>query len=429
MRNRLMKSVCGVVGMIALTSCAWTSGGAGGGGSTPMARLDPAAIGKIDALCQGMVDEGFTPGAVLWIGIGDEVTMKKVYGNRMTKPAIEPMTEDTLFDMASLTKATATASAVMLLVQDGRIRLSDPLSQYVPEFQNTGKPDVTIKQLLTHYTGFPAYTNAAKLAETYGPRPNPDGLIKQIASLNRVAEPDTKFVYSCLNYLTLSRVVQNVTGENMDAFLRRRMWQPLGMKDTTFFPTEEQTARTAPTVYTDGQIRRGAVHDPLAYYSDCEAYASGNAGEFSTVGDLSLYCRMILNGGKLNGVEIFRPDIWDLITTNQAPPGFDERSCGWGIWGSETYATSLNKHPATCCLGHTGYTGTIVWMDKLSKAYVILLTNCVYPADTEDNKNGVIEARKQVISTVLDNLDLYRNVRSATATAAAPPNPAGAPAK
>jgi len=424
MRNRLMKSVCGLVGMIALTSCAWTNGSAGGGAA--MARLDPAAIGKIDALCQGMVDEGFTPGAVLLIGIGDEIAMKKVYGNRMTKPAIEPMTEDTLFDMASLTKATATASAVMLLVQDGRIRLGDPVSQYVPEFQNTGKPDVTIKQILTHVTGFPAYTNAAKLAETYGPRPNPDGLIKQIASLNRVAEPDTKYVYSCLNYLTLARVVQNVAGENMDAFLHRRMWQPLGMKDTTFFPTEEQTARTAPTIYANGQIRRGAVHDPLAYYSACAAYASGNAGEFSTVDDMGIYCRMILNGGKLNGVEVFRPDIWELITTNQAPPGLDERSCGWGIWGPDSYATSLNNHPATCCLGHTGYTGTIIWMDKLSKAYVVLLTTCVYPADKEENKNGVIKARKQAISTVIDHLDLYKNVRGEAATAAPAPSTATA---
>lgn len=379
------------------------------------ATLDPAAFPKINQLCQGIVEDGYAPGAVLLIGIGDKVVMRKTYGDRMTTPTTEKMTFDTLFDLASLTKATSTASAVMLLVQDGKIGLDDPVSKYVPEFKDSGKPDITIKQLLTHESGLPAYTNAKTVEEMYGPRPNPEGLIERIAGLDRKADPGKEYIYSCLNYLTLARVVQNVTGKNMDTFLRERMWKPLGMKDTTFFPNKEQTARTAPTIYEKDVMRRGAVHDPLAYYSACDAYASGNAGAFSTVDDMSKYCRMILHGGELDGTRIFRPDVWELITTNQAPVDLEERSCGWGVWTSDSYATSLNKTPDTCCLGHTGYTGTIIWMDKLSKAYVILFTNCVYPSDKSENKKGVVNARKKVIATVVDNLDVYKDVRQKTA--------------
>lgn len=408
MRNRVMYFVVCLAGALGLVSCSWM----GGGQEAVQFHLNPAAYQKIDALCQGIVNDGYAPGAVLLVGVGDKVLMRKAYGYRMKEPTQEKMTVNTLFDMASLTKATATASAVMLLVQDGKMKLSDHITKYVPEFRNTGKPDITIKQLLTHDSGLPAYTSEAYLEKTYGPGPNPDALIKRIASLDRVAPPGTKYVYSCLNYLTLARAVQNVTKENMDTFLRKRLWGPLGMKDTTFFPNKEQTARTAPTIYKDGVLRQGKVHDPLAHYSDCASYASGNAGEFSTVDDMSKYVRMILHGGELNGHRIFRHDIWEEITTNQAPEGLKERSCGWGVWsGDKAYGTPLNQTPDTCTLGHTGYTGTIVWMDKLSKAYVILFTNCVYPDDKGINKREVIQARRKVISTVLDNMDIYKGLR------------------
>ncbi len=406
MKRLSFRRLAVLAALVPLASCATLQGA-----PKQQAHLDPAAKPKIDALVQEVVDNGNTPGAVLLIGIDDKVVMRKVYGNRMTEPSVEPMTFDTLFDLASLTKATTTASAVMLLVQDGKIALDDPVSKYVPEFAATDKPEITIKQLLIHESGLPAYTNATTVEEMYGPRTNPDGLIKRIAELDRKAAPGEEYIYSCLNYLTLARVVQNVTGENMNDFLRRRMWDPLKMKDTTFFPNEAQTARTAPTIYADTKLRRGAVHDPLAYYSSCDAYASGNAGAFSTVSDMSRYARMILDGGQLDGVRIFKPEIWTLITTNQAPEGLEPRSCGWGVWTSHAYATSLNQSPETACLGHTGYTGTILWMDKLSKAYVILFTNCVYPDDKKENKDAVIAARRKVISTVIDNLDIYKDVR------------------
>lgn len=375
--------------------------------------LDPVAIEKIDVLCQGIVDDGFAPGAVLLIGRGDQVLMKKTYGNRFTDRGTESMTFDTLFDLASVTKATCTASAVMLLVQDGKIDLNAPVTRYVPEFRGKDKDGITILQLLTHISGLPAYTSRAKLEEEFGSAPNPDGLIQGIANLKLQSEPGTKYTYSCLNYLTLARVAQNVSGMNMDALLGQRMWGPLGMKDATFYPTPEQIARTAPTINDGKEFRRGMVHDPLANYGVSPSYAPGNAGGYMTVDDMSRYCRMILAGGKLKGRTIFTPAIWEKITTNQITDSKVDtaRSCGWGVWSENAYASSLNQTPETCCLGHTGYTGTIVWMDKLSKAYVILFTNCVYPVDTKEAKDGVIKARRQVISTVVDNLDIYREVR------------------
>lgn len=375
--------------------------------------LDPAAYPIIDELCQGMIDGGHTPGVALLIGRGDQILKRQVYGNRMNEPWVEPMTYDTLFDLASLTKATCTASAVMLLVQDGKIALDASVAKYVPEFDREGKRQITILHLLTHTSGLPAYTSAAYLEENYGPRPNPDALIKRISELDNKYETGKGYVYSCLNYLTLARVAQNVLGHNMDPFLRERMWKPLGMNNTTFYPSATQLPRTAPTIYSEKEgFRRGMVHDPLAYYSVCESYAPGNAGGFTTVDDMSKYARMILNGGSLGGVTIFRPDIWEKITTDQVPEGVDaDRSCGWGVWSEGSYATPLNQTPETCCLGHTGYTGTILWMDKLSKAYVIVFTNCVYPVDKKENKDAVIAARRKVIKTVIDHLDLYRDVR------------------
>ena len=372
--------------------------------------LDPAAYPIIDELCQGAVDDGFAPGVVLLIGRDDTILMRKTYGYRMSEPKVERMTLDTLFDLASVTKSTCTSAAIMLLVQDGVIRLEDPVSLYVPEFEREDKENITIHQLLTHSSGLPAYTSASYLEEHFGPRPNPDGLIQRISELELKYEPSTDYTYSCLNYLTLARIAQNVTQRNMSDFLRERLWTPLGMKDTTFYPNAEQAARTAPTIYDEKQFRRAEVHDPLAYYSVCEAYAPGNAGGYSTVDDMSRYVRMLLGGGKLDGVRIYNPKIWQRITTDQNPKGISRRTCGWGVWTSESYATPLNEGPENLCLGHTGYTGNIVWMDKLSKAYVIMFSNCVYPVDKKENKSGIIAARKKVIRTVIDHLDIYQEV-------------------
>jgi len=370
--------------------------------------LDRAAFPKIEAICRQTVADGHAPGVVLLIGRGDRVLFRKAFGYRMNDPNAEPMTVDTLFDLASLTKPTCTASAIMLLVQDGRVALESPVARYVPEFDRPDKRDVTILHLLTHTSGLPAYTSAAAVEKEYGPRPNPDGLIRHIAALPLKYPTGKGCIYSCLNYLVLARVVQNVTGSNQAVLLRERLWRPLGMKDTTFYPTAEQIARTAPTIHNGNTFRRGEVHDPLAYYSVSPPYAPGNAGGFSTADDAARLVRLLLGGGRLGRARIFQPATWEKITTEQTGPLRAGRTCGWELATSSAYCTPLNKSPETCCLIHTGYTGTLIWMDKLSKTYVIFFSNCVYPADEKPHKDAVIQARRRIIRTVLDHLDVYR---------------------
>ena len=374
----------------------------------PRGGLDPAAYPKIEALCRKAIEDGRAPGVVLLIGRDDKVLFRKAFGYRMNDPNREPMTVDTLFDLASLTKPSATASAIMLLVQDGRVSLEAPVARYVPEFDREDKKDITIAHLLTHTSGLPAYTSVTAVEKEFGPRPNPDGLIKHIAALPKNYPTGKGCVYSCLNYLVLARVAQNLTGANQAIFLRARLWQPLGMKDTTFYPTPDQVARTAPTIHTSQTLRRGEVHDPLAYYSVCPSYAPGNAGCFSTVDDMARYVRMLLNGGRAGRVRILEPAIWEKIVTDQTGALKAERTCGWGIVSNAPYATPLNKKPETCCLLHTGYTGNLVWIDKLSKTYVIFFSNCVYPTDEKKHKDAVIEARREIIRTVLASLDVHR---------------------
>jgi CubicO group peptidase (beta-lactamase class C family) len=375
--------------------------------------LDPAVYPLIDALIQEVIDKGHAPGAVVLIGRGQKTLMRKAYGHRLTGPEPEPMTANTLFDLASLTKATATATAIMLLVQDGELALDDPVAKHLPGFEQHGKGDITIHHLLTHTSGLKPYESVAAIAKVHGPGPHPDGLIEHLCGLEKSYETGKRYRYSCLNYLLLARVAQNLLGDNMEAFLEKRLWQPLGMRDTTYFPEGERLARTAPTIrYTDTSIRRGRVHDPLAFYSADRTYAPGNAGVFSTVDDMQRYVRMLLSGGRLAGKRIFEKEILERITTDQV----DEiagchRTCGWGVWSEKCYATSKNQTPQTCCLGHTGYTGTIVWMDKLSGTYVILFTNCVYPQDEKSHKDAVVAMRRRVISLVLDHLDIYEAER------------------
>jgi CubicO group peptidase (beta-lactamase class C family) len=380
-------------------------------GLRPRGGLDPAAYEKIESLCRKLIEDDHTPGVVLLIGRGDRVLFRKAFGHRRNDPTSEPMTVDTLFDLASLTKPTCTASAIMLLAQDGRVALDAPVARYVPEFDREDKRDVTLAHLLTHTSGLPAYTSAAVVEKEFGPRPNPDGLIRHVAGLPKKYPTGKGYIYSCLNYLVLARVVQNVTGANQAVFLRDRLWRPLGMKDTTFYPTAEQIARAAPTIHRDRTFRRGEVHDPLAYFSVCPSYAPGNAGGFSTVDDMSRYVRMLLNRGRLGRVRIFQPTIWERTVTDQTGPLDAKRTFGWGV-ATGDYSTPLNKKPETCCLIHTGYTGTLIWMDKLSKTYVIFFSNCVYPTDEAKHKTAVIEARRKIIQIVLGHLDIDKEAVS-----------------
>ncbi len=370
--------------------------------------LDPAVFVEIDALCQEVVDNDNTPGVALLIGRcfddrPDVILYEKVYGKRNDT---EDLTIDTLYDLASLTKPTFTTVAIMFLIQDGTISDEDYVYTYIPGFEQQSKGDVKIKHLLTHTSGLAAYTSTSGLPA----RPNPDALINKICGLSKSYTTGEGYTYSCLNFITLARIVENVAGENVTTFLKRRIWDEIGMIDSTHFPTSEQIARTAPTLSPSSRDR-GRVHDPLAWYYtdyDTEVHCCGNAGGFSTVLDESRLARLLLHKGKLYRKQLFTPEIVLLMTTQQTTVA--DRTYGWGVWTTYTYSNPQNQTPETCCLGHTGYTGTIMWLDKYSKTYIVMFTNCVYPYDNSDDKNAVIAARRSVIRKTLDHLDIYNDV-------------------
>jgi CubicO group peptidase (beta-lactamase class C family) len=373
---------------------------------TPTARaaLDPAVAKKIEAICRDLIADRHAPGIVVLVGRGGQALFREAYGYRLNDPDREPMTVDTLFDLASLTKPTCTALAILFLVQDGRVEFEAPVGRYVPEFNTPDKADITIRHLLTHTSGLPAYTSAGLVEQMYGPRPNPDGLIRHIAVLPKKYATGTDNIYSCLNYLVLGRVVSNVTGRSLDAFMRRRLWNPLGMDDTTFFPTPKQLARTAPTIHNGALLRRGEVHDPLAFFSVCRDHAPGNAGCFSTVDDMGRLVRMLLDGGKVEGRRILEPAILEKIMTDQTGALHARRTFGWELGTQSAYISPRNT-AALPALVHTGYTGTLVWMDRRTKAYVIFFSNSVYPADEKSHKNAIIMARRELVKAVLTSFD------------------------
>lgn len=381
--------------------------------------VHPDVFPLIDTLMQNSVHNGDLPGVALLIGrcrddAPDQVVHEKIYGNR--KPG-EPLTLDTLFDLASVTKPSFTASAVMFLIQDGRISDEDFAATHIPGFEQQNKGDIKIKHLLTHTSGLPAYTSTSGLPTG----PNADALIGRISGLAKTYTTGAGYTYSCLNYITLARIVENVTGESVTTFLRRRMWDEIGMVDATHFPTSEQIARTAPTSVSES--RRGRVHDPLAYYyTDYAAqnHACGNAGGFMTIRDAARLCRLLLHKGSLYNKQIYRPDIVRRLTTRQTDQAW--YCYGWGISG---YATSLNYTDDTYCLGHSGYTGTYMWMDKLSGFYVVVFTNYVYPDDNADRKSHFQAARRDMFNALLDHIDVYNNV---PAEAFVVDDDAGAPA-
>jgi uncharacterized protein YbbC (DUF1343 family)/CubicO group peptidase (beta-lactamase class C family) len=363
--------------------------------------LLPAAIAAQQApsftaiapLVEAAIQRHDLPGAVVLIGRGDAVLFHQAFGRRALEPAPEPMTEDTLFDVASLTKVVATTTSVMQLVEAGRIRLNDPVARFIPEFARYNKGGITIRHLLTHTSGL--RPDLELEVEFTGA----DEAIRRAIEEVPTAAPDERFVYSDINFFLLGDIVRRVAGERLDRYARAHIFEPLGMKDTMFLPPEPLRARAAPTercrerawpcvTTPDVPFLRGIVHDPTARRMDGVA---GHAGLFSTAADLSRFCRMLLNGGTLDGVKILAPGTVARMTAPSTPPGMrDVRGLGWDI--DSTYSANRGELFPIGSFGHTGFTGTSLWMDPQSKSYVVFLSNRVHP----DGKGDVTPLRAQV---------------------------------
>lgn len=331
---------------------------------------------EIDQVVEEEMAKGNFPGAVVLVGQKDNIVYWQAFGDKIIDPCKEPADRNTIYDLASMTKPIATATSIMILRDRKQIQLDDYVSKYLLAFACNGKENVRIEHLLTHTSGLPAYTSAAELSEQFG-SPCPDKVIEKICSLKALSKPGEEFHYSCLGYITLAKIIEIISGQNIGDFSKENIFAPLGMKHTSFNPPDSWRRDIAATEVIDGQPLRGTVHDPLARLM---AGLSGNAGLFSNAYDLSIYCRMLLNSGKLNGKRILSPESVKLLTVART----QGRACGFDV--NSAYARVKGSYAPQQAYCHTGYTGTSIVCDPTSKTYVIILTNRVHPKDDGTTK-------------------------------------------
>ena len=349
----------------------------------PLTKPEEAGVSserleRIDGVLKTAIDRGDLPGAVVLILHRDQVVFRRAYGLRSKKPAEVAMTEDTVFDLASLTKPLATATSLMILVEQGKVRVSDPVAEYLPAFAAKGKDKVTLEQLLLHTSGLIADNAVADYKD------GRDKAIARICDLEPAQAPGSKFVYSDLNYILLGEIVEKVSGKPLDDFAKTNIYTPLGMTATGYRPGDDLKKRCAPTEQREGHWMIGEVHDPRAYLLGGVA---GHAGLFSTADDLAIYARMILHDGSLNGKRILSLLTVRLMTTPRDVPN-GQRTYGWDARTSY----SANRGELLKGFGHTGFTGTSLWIDPASETAVIFLSNRVHP----DGKGNVNRLRGQV---------------------------------
>ncbi|HTA40929.1 MAG TPA: exo-beta-N-acetylmuramidase NamZ domain-containing protein [Bryobacteraceae bacterium] len=318
----------------------------------------------LDAAIDQAVREDKIPGAVLLVGHQGKVVYRKAYGYRALVPDKEPMTVDTIFDIASLTKIVATTSGLMKLYDQGRIRLDDPVTKYLPSFQR-GHSGITVRDLATHFSGLRPDLDLQPPWHGYE-----TGISK--ALIDKPANPpETKFVYSDINFILLGEIVHRLSGVPENEYVKRILFDPLGMKETGYLPSPSLKLRIAPTEELPNGLLRGVVDDPTARNMGGVA---GDAGVFSTADDLGKFCQMILDGG--HGV--FRAETIRKFTTPETPATQPIlRGIGWDI--QSPYSGPRGDLFPVGSFGHTGYTGTSIWIDPASQTYVVLLTNSVHP--------------------------------------------------
>ena len=379
-------------------------------------------LARIDDVVLASIKRRETRGAVVLVARNGRTVYRKAFGDRAVLPTREAMTLDTIFDLASLTKVVATATSIMILVERGQISLADPVTVYIPEFGRHGKERVSIEQLLTHRAGLPPDN---EIADYVGVSLDP---FEQICDLRLSYEPGTRFVYSDVGYIVAGEIVRRVSGTRLDAFTEENIFKPLGMGDTFFRPLsaasgplqgksgertkgiepgdrgQEQRAtgrargieeRIAPTENREGRWMRGEVHDPRSYEMGGVA---GHAGLFSTADDLARFCQMILNEGEYGGSRILAPYSVERMLSAHSLPTSQMRGIGWDV--NTSYSSNRGDLFPVGTFGHTGFTGTSVWIDPASECFVVLLTNRVHP----DGKGDVTRLRSFVASIVAGSI-------------------------
>ncbi|GIW98198.1 MAG: hypothetical protein KatS3mg111_1531 [Pirellulaceae bacterium] len=350
--------------------------------------FDGQRLAQIAPLVEQAIAAGNMPGCVICVGRHGKIAYLNAFGLRKVAPDAEPMTIDTLFDLASLTKPVATATSIMRLVEEGRLRLDDRVAKYLPTFGSHGKDAIRVVDLLVHQSGL---TPDNPLADY---RQGPEKAWEKICDLRLIAPVGQQFKYSDVNFIVLGKLVEAISGWPLDQFAAKKIFQPLGMLETGFNPPPELQARAAPTEKRDGQWMRGVVHDPRAYLLGGVA---GHAGLFSTASDLARYATAMLAGARLAGGEggqtVLHPRTVELMTRGYRV------SSGWrGLgWDKQTgYSSNRGDLLSPAAFGHGGFTGTVMWIDPELDLFFIFLSNRVHP----DGKGSVNHLAGQIANRI-----------------------------
>ena len=330
--------------------------------------VDEKALAPISGLVEEAVKDGRIPGAVVLIGTKEKIIYHRAFGWRSLRPDKTPMTEDVIFDMASLTKVIATTTAVMQLVEKGRLDPDQPAAEYWPAFGKYGKNKITLRHLLTHYSGL--RTEPKLKLHTQGHA----AMLRAVEAEKPLHPPGQVYSYSDLNFIILGEIVRRISGLPLDHYCALHIFGPLGMKDTQFGPSGSLAGRIAPTIEIDGKLLCGEVHDPVCRRMGGVA---GHAGVFSTADDLATFARMMLNSGRAGDKEILRSSTVDRMTFPQSPRGKAKlRGFGWDL--QAPFAANANDLSAVGAYSHLGYTGTGLWIDPITGLYLIVLTSRVH---------------------------------------------------
>ncbi len=381
--------------------------------------MNAAKLAQIDSLVNDAIKDKKMPGAVVLVGHKGKIVYRKAYGNRSLVPTVEPMTVDTIFDVASLTKPVATATSIMILVEQGKLRLNDTIGMYIPDIDDANAKRVTIQQLLTHTSG---YRPDFDLSEKWTGR---EGMLTALKKERLRNPPGTKFVYSDIGFEVLGEIVERVTAVNIGKFFFREIRRVLTMRESGFvellasdsiFENAQLslTGRIAPTENIRGQksylgarfagddkegdrMLRGQVHDPTAFRMGGIA---GHAGLFSNANDLARYCQMLLNGGVLDGMRVMSAQtVAKMTSPNVVSEDGATRGLGWDI--NTSFSGNRGELFPLGSFGHTGFTGTGLWIDRVSQTFVVFLSNRVHP----DGKGDVGPLRAKVSTVVASAIE------------------------
>jgi len=346
------------------------------------------ALGVVDGIVQEAIRDGQIPGAVVLVGHDGEIIYRKAFGERALEPRREAMTEDTIFDVASLTKVIATTTAVMQLAEKGQIRVNDPVAKYIPEFAENGKEEITVRELLTHHSGLPKDLDLSQ------PWEGRETALRMAYADKPTYPPGSRFLYSDVNFIVLGALVERVSGLSLDEYCQKNILTPLQMTRTRFLPPAAWFPKTAPTQYDEHEkMLRGIVHDPTARRMGGVA---GHAGLFSTADDLAKFAQALLDG-----TTILSPLMIEKMTTPQQPPTSQVlHGFGWDI--DSPFSSNRGELLPVGSFGHTGFTGTSLWIDPTTRTFIIVLANAVHPR----GKGSAVALRSKIATAVTAALPL-----------------------